>query len=109
MTDAGTVERCSCAYAACPKDAAVKILTKTGWANVCKDHYGAYHLAASKAYTAERGLKVVGDMRHWIKDRDVGKGKMHGAFKEAFEANKPMRLRERVPGEDDEPLEVEHA
>ncbi len=105
-------EPVDCAYAGCRNDAILRVQTPTGWANMCKHHDDLYTLGKAKEYTAQHGLKVVGDMRHWIKGREIGKGQMHGAFKEAFERNKPGRLsvRERVPGEDDEEVrEVAHA
>lgn len=96
-----------CAYE-CKNDATVRLMTKTGWANMCQRHHDMYHLAAAKAYTAELGLTTPAEMARWNKTHEFGKGRMHGEFLRRFEGNKParLRIRERVPGEDDEQLEA---
>ncbi len=97
-----------CAYAGCRYNATVRILTNTGWANMCKHHHELWHLAQAKTYSAGLGLKTIKELRFFCLNHveKVGKGKMHGAFKAAFERHKPVRMqiRERVPGEDDEPI-----
>lgn len=97
-----------CAYAGCQRNAVTHVLTKTGWANMCRHHYDAYHLQEARAYSAGLGLKTLFELRLYCKNapQKIMKGGMHGEFKKQFEANRPerLRVRERVPGEDDEPI-----
>lgn len=89
-----------CCYEGCPRDATVKIETKTGWADMCKGHHEAYTLAQAKAYTAGLGLKTQLDLRRFCKTNEMGKGRMHGAFLKAYKGSAPMI--DRQPGQDDE-------
>lgn len=97
-----------CAYDGCSRDALVKILTKSGMTNMCPGHLETYSLATAKKHTAAIGLKTRQDLIDFCRTHEFGKGQMHGEFKRQFQGNKPLRMRERVPGEDDEPV-LEHA
>lgn len=102
-----------CAYAGCQRGAITRVLTKTGWANMCQQHYEAWHTSDAKQYTAGLGLKTRQDLIQFCREKrdQIGRGQMHGEFKKQFEAKPPVRVQmlNRVPGEDDEPIAAEAA
>ena len=102
-----------CAYeeSGCRQQARVRVQTKTGWANMCVSHYQAYHGALAREYCKERGLLRNRDesdqawhdrLRHWMRARPQGAGRMHGPFLAAFEAAGGHVPSTREPGSDDE-------
>ena len=85
--------RCACGYEGCPHDAMCKIQTKTGWLNVCDDHYRIYHHAKAEAYCRERGLLTTEQKRAWLREE----------MRKLSDKMRPDYLKNsREPGDDEE-------
>lgn len=57
-----------CAYDGCTTDATIRVMTVTGWANLCRSHYDAHHGRMARSWCAERGLGTVSQMRAYIRE-----------------------------------------
>ena len=86
--------RCYCAHDGCPNRAAVKIETKTGWANLCHAHYSKHYADQANAKCATLKLTTTDQRREWCKAQ-LRKSPMFANLE---------RLYQTEPGEDwDEP------
>lgn len=80
------------------------------WLWLCKAHSEFHAVQEAKAYCAERGLLTTDQMREWIKKHPPMRGRMHGPFLDRYRADSERAerrttfVRDRIPGEDDEPL-----
>lgn len=102
-----------CAHANCMSPAICKVKRKEGWANLCDFHYANDNLDESREYCAKHGLNTVEkkiahikamlnkpkDYRAWMVKP---KSRLAREFADKFLNRSPVR--ERVPGEDDEPI-----
>jgi hypothetical protein len=59
----GRTETIPCAHANCGIDAMCRIKTKTGWADVCWQHYDAHYAAQARANCAAKGLHTTAQLR----------------------------------------------
>ena len=109
-----------CAHFGCDSAAKVNVKTATGFANLCMAHYDAHHLERAKSVLAGLGIETKDEQKSfWRNQVEILRGgntnyrgwqrqpKSEKAreFIDEIRAQKPVR--DRVPGEDDEPLEVE--
>ena len=102
-----------CAHQGCMSHAICKVKRKQGWANLCDFHYANDNLDESREYCAKNGLNTTEkkiahikvmlnkpkDYRAWMV-----KPKSRIAQEFADKIAGRVAVRERVPGEDDEPI-----
>ena len=105
-----------CAHANCMSHAICKVKRKQGWANLCDFHYANDNADSSYDYCVRHGLTTIEkkiahtksmltaqkDYRAWMQHPKT-------ALAQEF-ADKILGrvfVRERVPGEDDEPIDEE--
>jgi hypothetical protein len=102
-----------CAHANCMSHAICKVKRKQGWANLCDFHYTNHDAHESQAYCEKNGLSTIEkkmahirsmlnkpkDYRAWMAKP---KSRIAQEFADKFLGRSPVR--ERVPGEDDEPI-----
>lgn len=82
--------RADCGYEGCGREAMCKIHTKTGWLNVCEDHYRIYHHAKAEEYCKNLGLDTIAKKRAHFREQ----------IKQLTSRIRPQYMRE--PGQDDE-------
>ena len=104
-----------CAYASCMSPARCRVKRKQGWANLCDFHYANDNADSSYNYCARHGLTTIEkkiahtkamltaqkDYRGWMK---APKSDLAQEFADKILGR--VFVRERVPGEDDEPMEI---
>jgi hypothetical protein len=104
-----------CAYASCMSHAICKVKRKQGWANLCHFHYANDNADSSYDYCARHGLTTTEakiahtkamltmqkDYRGWMQHP---KSDLAQEFADRILGR--VFVRERVPGEDDEPMEI---
>ena len=104
-----------CAYASCMSPARCRVKRKQGWANLCDFHYANDNADSSYNYCAKHGLTTIEkkiahtkemltaqkDYRGWMK---APKSDLAQEFADKILGR--VFVRERVPGEDDEPMEI---
>ena len=104
-----------CAYASCMSPARCRVKRKQGWANLCDFHYANDNADSSYAYCVQHGLTTIEkkiahtksmltaqkDYRGWMK---APKSDLAQEFADKILGR--VFVRERVPGEDDEPMEI---
>ena len=104
-----------CAYASCMSPARCRVKRKQGWANLCDFHYANDNADSSYDYCAKHGLTTIEkkiahtktmltaqkDYRGWMK---APKSDLAQEFADKILGR--VFVRERVPGEDDEPMEI---
>lgn len=104
-----------CAYASCMSPARCRVKRKQGWANLCDFHYANDNADSSYAYCVQHGLTTIEkkiahtkamltaqkDYRGWMK---APKTALAQEFADKILGR--VFVRERVPGEDDEPMEI---
>ncbi len=104
-----------CAYASCMSHAICKVKRKKGWANLCHFHYANDNADSSYDYCAKHGLTTTEakiahtkamltmqkDYRGWMQHP---KSDLAQEFADRILGR--VFVRERVPGEDDEPMEI---
>ena len=61
--------RADCGYEGCGIESMCKIKTKTGWLNVCDDHYRIYHHAKAEQYCRELGLTTTAQKRVYFREQ----------------------------------------
>lgn len=102
-----------CAHQGCMSHAICKVKRKQGWANLCDFHYANDNLDESREYCAKNGLNTTEkkiahikamlnkpkDYRAWM---NVPKSRIAQEFADKIAGR--VAVRERVPGEDDEPI-----
>lgn len=104
----------------CNVGAKVNVKTPTGYANLCMGHYDSKALSDAKAWLADRGLETMAEQRSfWRKQVEIlkagqtdyrgwqrnPKSEIAQKFVDEINAGRRLPVRERVPGEDDEPIE----
>lgn len=109
-----------CAHMGCNVGAKVNVKTPTGYANLCMGHYDSKALSDAKAWLADRGLETMAEQRSfWRKQVEIlkagqtdyrgwqrnPKSEIAQKFVDEINAGRRLPVRERVPGEDDEPIE----
>ena len=104
-----------CAHASCMSPARCRVKRKQGWANLCDFHYANDNADSSYDYCAKHGLTTTEkkiahtkamltmqkDYRGWMK---APKTALAQEFADRILGR--VFVRERVPGEDDEPMEI---
>lgn len=105
-----------CAHANCMSPAICRVKRKQGWANLCDFHYANDNLDESRAYCEKHGLntieKKIAHIKAMLKKPKDFRGWMNAPKSQLARdyADKVLgrgSVRERVPGEDDEPIEEE--
>ena len=105
-----------CAYQGCMSHAICQVKRKQGWANLCDFHYANDNADSSYDYCARHGLTTTEkkiahtkamltaqkDYRGWMK---APKTALAQEFADKILGR--VFVRERVPGEDDEPIDEE--
>ena len=104
-----------CAHQGCMSHAICKVKRKQGWANLCDFHYANDNADCSYDYCVRHGLttiekKIAHTKAMLIKQKDYRAWMQHpkSALSKEF-ADKILGrvfVRDRVPGEDDEPMEI---
>ena len=104
-----------CAHQGCMSHAICKVKRKQGWANLCDFHYANDNADSSYDYCAKHGLttteKKIAHTKAMLTAQKDYRGWMNApksALAQEF-ADKILGrvfVRERVPGEDDEPMEI---
>lgn len=56
-----------CAHMACGENALTYVMTKTGWANLCRYHYTQKALDEAEKRCYDLGLDTVQQKREWVK------------------------------------------
>jgi hypothetical protein len=63
--------RIVCCHESCGRDSVVKIHTRTGWANVCKEHYDLHFQNQADTYCESRGLHTLGQKMEWVRTQKL--------------------------------------
>jgi len=104
-----------CAHASCMSPARCRVKRKQGWANLCDFHYANDNADSSYDYCAKHGLTTTEkkiaytkamltmqkDYRGWMQHP---KSDLAQEFADRILGR--VFVRERIPGEDDEPMEI---
>lgn len=67
-----SVPSVDCAFDGCGNSAKVKILVKTGWANLCVNHYEDHFRRESQKTCNRLGLDTVEKKRKWVQENKRG-------------------------------------